>query len=142
MMSFAVDAEGENTKEINLELRHNVHFVTAFPCVSSHHTELIKSPKSPSFHSSQHSPTGSPRDFSGMLALRKYRGNENKLINIKGIHCTKLLRSPKSPSQHSSSQRGRTPLRHFYYLRLQQTALIPHTRVPTLRIAPFLESSL
>jgi hypothetical protein len=66
MMKYSVDADGEDAKEINLELRHDVHFVTAYPCVSSHHTEMIKSPTSPSFHSPQHSPTGSSRDFTGM----------------------------------------------------------------------------
>jgi hypothetical protein len=67
MMRFSVDAEREITKEINIELRYDVHFVTAFPCVSSQHTSILKSPASASFQNPQHSPTGSPRDFTGIL---------------------------------------------------------------------------
>jgi len=67
LMQFSVDSDGEDKKEINLELRHDVKFVTAFPCVSSPHAEILKSPTGSSFagQSPQYSPTGSPRDFTG-----------------------------------------------------------------------------
>jgi len=71
LMRFSIDAEGEAPKEINVELKHDVHFVTAFPCISSQHTEIVKSPTSTSFQSPPHSPTGSARDFTGMQSIMR-----------------------------------------------------------------------
>lgn len=48
-MRFMVEIAGQEKKEINLSLSHDVHFVTAYPCVSSPHTEILKSPTTPSF---------------------------------------------------------------------------------------------
>lgn len=53
MMRFSVTL-GEETKELHFALAHDVHFVTAHPCVSSNHTEAlhsISSPVSPVFDS-------------------------------------------------------------------------------------------
>jgi hypothetical protein len=65
MMRFSVDADQQEKKEISLELRNDVYFVTAFPCVSSPHMSILKTPTSPSFQSPQQSPTRSTRDFTG-----------------------------------------------------------------------------
>lgn len=66
MMRFIVDVDGGVSKELNFELKHDVYFVTAHPCVSSPNTEISKSPTSPSFHSSPpQSQTASTRDFKG-----------------------------------------------------------------------------
>lgn len=48
-MRFSVDVDGEEKKEVNLDLSNDVYFVTAHPCVSSSHLNLLKSPTSPSF---------------------------------------------------------------------------------------------
>jgi hypothetical protein len=47
-MKFIV-VSGEHNVELTLNLRYDVHFVTAHPCVPSQHTALLKSPTSPSF---------------------------------------------------------------------------------------------
>jgi hypothetical protein len=65
MMRFSVDADGEEKKEVNLALSNDVHFVTAFPCVSSSHTDLLKSPTSPSFNILEQSRSGSSASFVG-----------------------------------------------------------------------------
>lgn len=69
MMRFSVDGDGEEAKEVHLELRSDVHFVTAFPCISSHHTEILKYSKTHVVHSPPRSPTDDLRDFTGMSKL-------------------------------------------------------------------------
>lgn len=59
-MRFMVAVNGEDKKEINISLLHDVHFVTAHPCVSSPHTEILKSPISPSFQALDQTPTSPP----------------------------------------------------------------------------------
>ncbi|KAI9647762.1 hypothetical protein NHQ30_004150 [Ciborinia camelliae] len=49
MMRFIMDLDGDDKKEINVALTHDVHFVTAHPCVKSHNIEILKSPSSPLF---------------------------------------------------------------------------------------------
>lgn len=49
MMRFLMDLDGDDKKEINVALTHDVHFVTAHPCVKSHSLEVLKSPTSPLF---------------------------------------------------------------------------------------------
>lgn len=56
MMRFSVDADGQEKKNINFSLQHDVHFVTSHPCVASQHTELLKSPMSASFQNEPRSP--------------------------------------------------------------------------------------
>lgn len=60
MMKFTILAEGEEKKEINVSLTHDVHFVTAHPCISSHHAEILKAPTSPSFRAQSPSSISSP----------------------------------------------------------------------------------
>lgn len=52
-MRFSVDVDGEEKKEVNLDLSNDVYFVTAHPCVSSSHMDILKSPSSPSFKVSE-----------------------------------------------------------------------------------------
>jgi hypothetical protein len=66
MMWFSVYGDGEEKKEVNLALSNDIHFVTAFPCVSSNHTDLLNSATSPSFQVPQQAQTGSSRTFTGM----------------------------------------------------------------------------
>lgn len=49
-MRFSVDIDGEEKREVNLDLSHDVYFVTAHPCVSSSHMDVLKSPTSPAFN--------------------------------------------------------------------------------------------
>ncbi|APA11589.1 hypothetical protein sscle_08g063590 [Sclerotinia sclerotiorum 1980 UF-70] len=49
MMRFLMDLDGDEKREINVALTHDVHFVTAHPCVKSHSIEVLKSPTSPLF---------------------------------------------------------------------------------------------
>jgi hypothetical protein len=118
VMRFSVDGDGEESKEIHLELRRDVHFVTAFPCVSSHHTEMLKSPKSPSAHSPPHSPSDNPRDFTGTW----------EHCHICPIYPQYLI------SFRSSIAQG-------LYLR-QSISLVPSNRpeTPVIRFAPLLSS--
>jgi hypothetical protein len=47
MMKFSVTWRN-GTREMDFTLKHDVHFVTAHPCVPSKHTKLLQSPTSPS----------------------------------------------------------------------------------------------
>jgi len=49
MMRFSVGIGEEKVKEINFALMHDVHFVTAHPCIASDHSKLLSSPTSPFF---------------------------------------------------------------------------------------------
>jgi hypothetical protein len=60
VMKFTSLAEGEETKEINVSLTHDVYFVTAHPCIPSHHAEILKAPTSPSFRAQSPSSVSSP----------------------------------------------------------------------------------
>ena len=76
MMRFSMEVDGQEKKEISLSLTHDVHFVTAHPCVPSTHTEILQSPTSPSFGISGQSLTEPP----GLPT-----GTSNLLINHFGI---------------------------------------------------------
>ena len=49
MMRFSIEADAEAKKEVNVSLSNDVLFLTAHPCDPSQHTEMLKSPMSPSF---------------------------------------------------------------------------------------------
>ncbi|ESZ98442.1 hypothetical protein SBOR_1104 [Sclerotinia borealis F-4128] len=51
MMRFLMDLDGDDKKEINVALTHDVHFVAAHPCVKPHSIEVLKSSTSPLFQS-------------------------------------------------------------------------------------------
>lgn len=57
MMRFFVKVDGEEKKEINVAITHDVQFVTAHPCIPPPPSEVLKSPTSPTFH---HSPKPNP----------------------------------------------------------------------------------
>ncbi|PQE32780.1 helicase protein [Rutstroemia sp. NJR-2017a WRK4] len=48
MMRFLVDFDDDEKREVNVALTHDVHFVTAHPCATSHSLEALNSPTSPS----------------------------------------------------------------------------------------------
>jgi hypothetical protein len=52
MMRFTSVAEGEEKREVNVSLTHDVYFVTAHPCIPSPHAEILKMPTSPTSVSS------------------------------------------------------------------------------------------
>jgi hypothetical protein len=72
-MKFTVEADGEEHKSIYLALANDIHFVTAHPCVPPSHTDVLKSPTSPSFHTPNESPTGSPRSPGSPALTSMYR---------------------------------------------------------------------
>jgi hypothetical protein len=55
MMTFIIEAESEKEREISLALGYDIRFVTAHPCLPSPHTNIIRTPTSPSFHISEKS---------------------------------------------------------------------------------------
>lgn len=64
MMRFSIDTDGEDKREVNLELEHNINFVSAYPCVTS--PDAMKLASHGNMLNNSYSPTGSPRDFTGM----------------------------------------------------------------------------
>lgn len=51
MMRFTICSEDNDTKELNIALTFDAHFVTAHPCVPSQHNSILESPVSPDFQS-------------------------------------------------------------------------------------------
>ncbi|KAH7308787.1 hypothetical protein BKA65DRAFT_519910 [Rhexocercosporidium sp. MPI-PUGE-AT-0058] len=49
MMRFTIVSAGEEKKEVNVALNHDIHFVTAHPCMPSPHIDILKSAMSPAF---------------------------------------------------------------------------------------------
>ncbi|KAG4428657.1 hypothetical protein IFR05_015863, partial [Cadophora sp. M221] len=49
MMRFTIVSSGEEKKEVNVALNHDIHFVTAHPCVPSPHIDILKAAMSPPF---------------------------------------------------------------------------------------------
>lgn len=90
MMRFSMDSDGVEKKEINLALDHDVYFVTAHPCVPSHHTELLKSPTSPLFQVPEQSGPGSPGTLTGMF-IKHFRNP----VSCKAIKLTQYR--PSTP---------------------------------------------
>jgi hypothetical protein len=69
MMRFTSVAEGEERKEVNVSLMHDVYFVTAHPCIPSQHADILKTATSPSFRAQSLSSvsSGSLPKLSGKL---------------------------------------------------------------------------
>lgn len=59
MIKFTIEIDGQDPKSIDVNLNHDVNFVTAHPCIPSH-AYVLKSPTSPSFHTANESPMTSP----------------------------------------------------------------------------------
>jgi hypothetical protein len=57
MMRFSIVSDGEDKKEIDVAITHDIQFVTAHPCISPPLSDILRSPTSPSFHSSELSPS-------------------------------------------------------------------------------------
>ena len=68
MMHFTSIAEGDEKKDYNVSLTHDVYFVTAHPCIPSPHSEVLKTPTSPSFRAQ------SPTSISSTLSSPKFLG--------------------------------------------------------------------
>jgi hypothetical protein len=49
MMIFTVKSLGGDSRDLSFNISYDVHFVTAHPCVPSHHTNLLDSLTSPPF---------------------------------------------------------------------------------------------
>lgn len=44
LMTFTVNSLGGGSRDLSFHISYDVHFVTAHPCVPSHHTSLLDSP--------------------------------------------------------------------------------------------------
>jgi hypothetical protein len=86
MLKFIVETDGEEKKEVNLSLTHDARFVTAHPCIPSIHTDVLKPPTSPSFHTSNEGPTGSPTLTGTSFSCFSYFGTEIWLTILLGGH--------------------------------------------------------
>jgi hypothetical protein len=49
LMTFTVNSLGGGSRDLSFNISYDVYFVTAHPCVPSHHTNLLDSPTSPLF---------------------------------------------------------------------------------------------
>lgn len=56
MMRFSVELDGEDKKEIDVAISHDVQFVTAHPCIPPPPSDILKSPTSSSFQTLEISP--------------------------------------------------------------------------------------
>lgn len=54
VMRFLINVFGEEQKDISIPLKHDVHFVTAHPCVASPHPEILNGPGTRSLGASLH----------------------------------------------------------------------------------------
>ena len=69
MMRFTIVATGEEKKEVNVALNHDIHFVTAHPCVPSTHVDILKTAISPAFLPSPSSRSGNQDACTGISKL-------------------------------------------------------------------------
>ena len=85
MMRFTIVATGEDKKEVNVALNHDVHFVTAHPCVPSSHVNMLKTAMSPAFLPSPSSRSGDKEASTGMYRVIQL------LLHALVIRCTDNL---------------------------------------------------
>ncbi|CZR51615.1 uncharacterized protein PAC_01492 [Phialocephala subalpina] len=110
-MRFMVEIDGEKKKEVNISLSHDVHFVTAHPCVSSPHTEILKSPMSPSFQPLEQTPASqatSPEPPKGHPLHKAFTYTKIPLSSLLSLPAStpfsSLLSSSLSPPSTSRAQ--------------------------------------
>ena len=147
MMRFTSLAEGEEKKEINVSLTHDVYFVTAHPCIPSHHAEILKAPGSPSFRAQSPSSVSSPSS-STSVSPPKFSGKTflNSCTFLNFFHQTNLAKKTETGHPlHKAYTYTKTPL--LTILSLPSTtpfsALLspPHPSSPTPDSPPYLTDS-
>lgn len=50
MMRFTINSKGHESRETNIALTYDVHFVTAHPCVPTRNNSILQTQISPTFH--------------------------------------------------------------------------------------------
>ena len=65
MMRFTIVSAGEEKKEVNIALNHDIHFVTGHPCAPSQHIDILKTATSPPFSPGASSKSGVHENFTG-----------------------------------------------------------------------------
>ncbi|KAE9379993.1 hypothetical protein N431DRAFT_325234 [Stipitochalara longipes BDJ] len=98
MMRFTSIAEGEEKKEVNVSLTHDVYFVTAHPCIPSPHAEVLKTPTSPSFRAQSPSSisSNSPK-FMGHPLHKAYTYTKLPLLSLLSLPTTTPFSNFLSP---------------------------------------------
>lgn len=104
MMQFVVKVAGQETKEINLNLTYDVQFVTAHPCVPSHHTRLIQPEATPESGASGSQNEPAPPNSETLGPHTLFTGKPSSIPpNLRIIHPSPNrppLRTPSSPPPH------------------------------------------
>ncbi|KAK0110119.1 hypothetical protein ONS95_002773 [Cadophora gregata] len=72
MVCFTIVATGEDKKEVNIALNHDIHFVTAHPCVPSLHVGILKTAMSPGTTPSPSVRSGNHETFTGHPLHKAY----------------------------------------------------------------------
>lgn len=67
MLRFTVVSAGEEKKEVNVALNHDIHFVTAHPCVPSPYIDILKAAMNPAFTPTPSLKSGVHDSFKGMF---------------------------------------------------------------------------
>ena len=147
MMRFTSLAEGEEKKEINVSLTHDVYFVTAHPCIPSHHAEILKAPTSPSFRAQSPSSVSSPSS-STSVSPPKFSGKTvfNSCTFLNFFHQINLANKTETGHPlHKAYTYTKTPLLTLLSLPSTTTfsALLspPHPSSPTPDSPPYLTDS-
>ncbi|KAF4630195.1 hypothetical protein G7Y89_g7946 [Cudoniella acicularis] len=106
MMRFMIESS-EAKREINLALAHDVHFVTAHPCVPSPYTDILRTPTSPSFQISDQSSFRSAKASGNHPLHKAFTYTRTPILDLlftsATIQFSALLSPPSSPDPTHSS---------------------------------------
>jgi hypothetical protein len=103
IMQFSVDRDGMENRKINIPLAKDVHFVTAFPCVASPHTGILKPPINPSVQVSGRG-TSPTETLKGTFKINCIRFCYHPRVSSNKVQATPSIKPShlhKYPSGHS-----------------------------------------
>ncbi|EMR90343.1 putative helicase-like protein [Botrytis cinerea BcDW1] len=127
MMRFLLSLDGDDKKEINVALTHDVHFVTAHPCVKSHSIEVLKSPTSPLFQQNG--------DESGQIPNPNMGHPLHKAFTYAIIPLHHILTSPASKSLSSLLvSPPRSPVEGGYSATIQASTHTTTSNIPKVLV--------
>ncbi|KAK6607627.1 hypothetical protein H4I96_03862 [Botrytis cinerea] len=127
-MRFLLSLDGDDKKEINVALTHDVHFVTAHPCVKSHSIEVLKSPTSPLFQQNGDESGQIPNPNMGMSPL-------HKAFTYAIIPLHHILTSPASKSLSSLLvSPPRSPVEGGYSATIQASTHTTTSNIPKVLV--------
>ncbi|KAH7409625.1 hypothetical protein BKA64DRAFT_742685 [Cadophora sp. MPI-SDFR-AT-0126] len=107
MMRFTIVASGEDKKEANVALNHDIHFVTAHPCIPSPHVDILKTAMSPALVPSPSSRSGNQDAITGHPLHKAFTYTKISLSTLLATPLstpfnTLLSPPPLSPSSSST----------------------------------------